>query len=76
MDGKEKATKHEILSPVGQLQHTAKVVRAGRTFIVAPLYSLASKLKKLHFKCIILTRLVLMAFLSQELKWLQLITLE
>ena len=46
--GKRKATKREILSLVGQLQHAAKVVRAGRTF-VARMYSLASKLKELHF---------------------------
>ena len=74
--GKKKATKQEILSLVGQLQHTAKVVRAGRTFVVTPIYSLASKLKVLHFKCVILTRLVLVTLLSQELEWLQLITLE
>ena len=46
--GKRKATKREILSLIGQLQHAAKVVRAGRTF-VARMYSLASKLKELHF---------------------------
>ena len=46
--GKRKATKREILLLVGQLQHAAKVVRAGRTF-VARMYSLVSKLKELHF---------------------------
>ena len=45
---KKKATKREILSLVGQLQHAAKVVRAGRTF-VARMYSTASKVKELHF---------------------------
>lgn len=31
--GKKKATKREILSLVGLLQHAAKVVRPGRTFV-------------------------------------------
>ena len=38
----------EILSLVGQLQHSCKVVRYGRTF-VARMYSTASKVKELDF---------------------------
>lgn len=40
--------KEEILSLVGLLQHTTKVVRPGRTF-VARIYTTAAKLQKLHF---------------------------
>jgi len=39
---KKKATKHNILSLVGQLQQATKVVRQGRTF-VDRLYSTAAK---------------------------------
>ena len=42
------ATKKQILSLVGLLQHATKVVRPGRTF-VARMYSTAAKLKKLTF---------------------------
>ena len=45
---KKKATKREILSLVGLLQHATKVVRCGRTF-VSRMYSTAAKLKKLDF---------------------------
>ena len=66
--GKEKATKHEIFSLVGQFQHAAKIVRAGRTF-VACMYSLASKRLNSYIlhkvKCIISIILVLVVFLSQ-----------
>ena len=46
--GKKKATKREILSLVGLLQHATKVVRCGRTF-VGRMYAAAAKVKKLHF---------------------------
>ena len=49
---KRKATKREILSLVGLLQHATKVVRPGRT-LVARMYVTAAKLQKMHF----LTRL-------------------
>ena len=45
---KRKATKREILSLVGLLQHATKVVKPGRTF-VARMYSEAAKLKRLSF---------------------------
>ena len=45
---KSKATKREILSLVGQLQHATKVIRQGRTF-VSCLYITAAKVKKLNF---------------------------
>ena len=45
---RENATKREILSLVGQLQHAAKVVRPGRTF-VARMYATAAKVSQLDF---------------------------
>ena len=45
---KKKATKREILSLVGLLQHATKVVKSGRTF-VARLYSEAARLRCLSF---------------------------
>ena len=45
---KKKATKREILSLVGLLQHATKVVRCRRTF-VGRMYATAAKVKKLHF---------------------------
>ena len=45
---RKKATKREILSLVGQLQHATKVVRYGRTF-VARMYSTAAKVPQLDF---------------------------
>ena len=45
--GKRKATKREILSLVGSLQHASKVVRPGRTF-TARMYSTAARVKELH----------------------------
>ena len=49
---KKKATKRQILSLVGTLQHATKVVRAGRSF-KSQIYDTAAKLRKMHF----LTRL-------------------
>ena len=46
--GRKKATKREILSLVGLLQHATKVVKPGRTFI-SRVYSKAAKLKELHY---------------------------
>ena len=45
---KKKATKREILSLVGLLQHATKVVKPGRTF-VARMYATAAKVKRLSF---------------------------
>jgi len=45
--GRKKAKKRQILSLVSLLQHAAKVVKPGRTF-VARMYKTAAKLKKLH----------------------------
>ena len=45
---KKSATKREILSLVGLLQHATKVVKPGRTF-VARMYSEAARLKRLSF---------------------------
>ena len=42
------ARKQEILSLVGSLQHTTKVVRYGRAF-VSRMYATAAKLKNLHY---------------------------
>ena len=42
------ATKREILSLVGLLQHAAKVVRPGRTF-VSRMYSVAAKVQELDY---------------------------
>ena len=46
--GKQKATKREILSLVGLLQHTTKVVKSGRTSF-SRMYSSAAKLRELHY---------------------------
>ena len=46
--GKKTATKREILSLVGLLQHATRVVRCGRTF-VARMYATAAKVKELHY---------------------------
>ena len=45
---KKKATKRDILSLVGLLQHATKIVRPGRTF-VRRMYSTASKVRELHY---------------------------
>ena len=45
---KHNATKRKILSLVGLLQHAAKVVRPGRTF-VRRMYSVAARVQKLDF---------------------------
>ena len=47
-----KATKREILSLVGSLQHDSKVVQPGRTF-TARMFSAAAKVKELqNFTCL------------------------
>ena len=46
--GKKSATKREILSLVGLLQHAAKVVRPGRTF-VRRMYSVALRVRELDY---------------------------
>ena len=48
MAEEEKATKRDILSLVGLLQHASKVVRPGR-FFVSRMYSTAAKVKELDF---------------------------
>ena len=45
---RKKATKREILSLVGLLQHASKVVRPGRTF-TARMYNTAARVKELHY---------------------------
>ena len=45
---KKKATKREILSLVGLLQHAAKVVRCGRSF-VSRIYATAAKVQELEY---------------------------
>ena len=46
------ATKHEILSLVGLLQHAAKAVRCGRSF-VSRMYTTAAKVQELeYFTCL------------------------
>ena len=45
---KKNATKRDILSLVGLLQHATKVVRCSRTF-VSHMYSTAAKISKLDF---------------------------
>ena len=45
---RKKATKRDILSLVGLLQHASKVVRPGRTF-TARMYSIAARVKELHY---------------------------
>ena len=45
---RKKATKQQILSLVGTLQHASKVVRPGRT-IVSRMYTAADKLRKMHY---------------------------
>ena len=45
---RKKATKRQILSLVGLLQHATKVVKCGRTF-VARLYAAAAKIREMHF---------------------------
>ena len=45
---KRSATKREILSLVGVLQHAAKVVRPGRTF-VSCMYAVAAKVQELDY---------------------------
>ena len=46
--GRKKATKKEILSLVGLLQHATKVVRCGRTF-VSRMYWTAARVRELSF---------------------------
>ena len=46
--GKKKATKRQILSLVGLLQHATKVIRCGRSF-VARMYAKASTAKELDY---------------------------
>ena len=46
--GKNKATKREILSLVGLLQHATKVVRPGRSF-VSRMYAAAARVKELDY---------------------------
>ena len=46
--GKKRATKRQILSLVGLLQHATKVVRPGRSF-VSRMYATAAKVKELDF---------------------------
>ena len=48
MASQKKATKREILSLVGTLQHATKVVRPGRTF-VSGMYTSAAKLREIHY---------------------------
>ena len=45
---RKNATKREVLSLVGTLQHASKVVRPGRTF-VSRMYATAAKLLKMHY---------------------------
>ena len=45
---KKRATKREILSLVGLLQHATKIIRCGRTF-VSRMYSTAAKVKELDY---------------------------
>jgi len=45
---RQKAKKRQILSLVGILYHTTKVIHPGRTF-VACMYSTVAKLHKMHF---------------------------
>jgi len=45
---KNNATKRQILSLVGLLQHATKVVRCGRAFVVC-MYSTAAKVKQLGY---------------------------
>ena len=42
------ATKREILSLIGVLQHATRIVQPGRTFL-SRMYATAAKLRKLHF---------------------------
>ena len=49
---KKKATKRQILSLVGLLQHATKVVRHGRTF-VARIYKTAAKVRELSYYIIV-----------------------
>ena len=46
--GKKSATKRDILSLVGLLQHATKVIRYGGAF-VAWMYGTAAKVKDVHF---------------------------
>ena len=45
---KKKATKREILSLVGLLQHAAKVIQCGRSFVNG-MYATAAKFKELEY---------------------------
>ena len=45
---RKKATKREILSLIGVLQHATRIVQLGRTFL-SRMYATAAKLHKLHF---------------------------
>ena len=45
---KRNATKREILSLIGLLQHATKVVKCGRAF-VSRMYATASKVKEMEF---------------------------
>ena len=45
---RKKATKWEILSLIGVLQHATRIVQPGRAFL-SRMYATAAKLRKLHF---------------------------
>ena len=45
---KKSATKQEILSLAGLLQHATKIVHSGRTF-ASRMYATAAKLEKMHY---------------------------
>ena len=47
--GKKKATKHNILSLVGLLQHATKVVKCGRSFVSWMYAAAAAKVKVLDY---------------------------
>ena len=70
---KHKATKKEILSLVGILQHATKVVQPGRTF-VAQMYQTTAKVKELNYVLYqaqpgFPLRSVLVVYLYHQLEW-------
>jgi len=62
---KRNATKREILSLVGLLQHATKIVRSSRIF-VSLMYAAAAKLKKMHRFPF---RSGMVACISSKLEW-------
>ena len=68
---RKKATKWEILSLIGVLQHATRIVQPGRAFL-SRMYATAAKLRKLHFytrSIGVPIRAMLVGHFPRQLEW-------